>query len=996
MSDAAAYAEGAKQFKVTYKDLRTLFRQEKWLRENCLLAIAAGQGDTSGLQGDDAFAATREEIQRLAHIIFSGNPTDRDYWLGLKAGEPREALEKKYGGLKPCLHGCDAHRLDEVGQPDENRYCWIKGDLSFETLRQAIIEPAERVCIGEQPPPAPAPSVTLDSVRPGSTPWLKNERVPLNTGLVAVIGARGSGKTALVDLIAAGAGALVHPLSESSFLQRATTPQNLLGEATVEEHWADGRVAHAPFAPPPEFDFAEEPASVAYLSQQFVDRLCSSSGLAVELRKEIERVIFDQREKTNRFDTTSFTALSSVLLDPIRHRRTQQAGSIASLSTKIATEQRLMDQLDSLRTARKSANEALTKQNEELKKLVPKGKEDRAKRLASLEEACTNAEGKVESLNKRLNALANLLADTEIERNQAEPERFAAMQERFVDSGLSEDEWKAFRQEFVGDVDFVVATAKTGATKAIKLLEDGDPAKPVDTQTTPLTDWPLASLRAERDRVKKEVGLDAELQKKYNQLKKAIDDGNTALKKTDATIKNAEGADERRKKLLQSRRDAYRDLFKTFVEEMDVLAKLYDPLHQQMQGAQGALARLRFGVRRIVDLTAWVRAGEALLDLRKTSRFQGHGKLAEAAGKTLLAAWQKGDAEQVATAMHEFVTENFKELLRAIPTAYAGPAQAEWRRKVGDWLYSCDHIAIEYGLEYDGTNVEHLSPGTRGIVLLLLYLAIDRHDRRPLLIDQPEENLDPKSVFLDLVPHFREARRRRQVVIVTHNANLVVNTDADQVIVASASPSVDGGLPDITYTMGSLENPTIRHAVCDILEGGERAFMERERRYRLQWEQILEDTAAPPPPVAPAPTKTLHFAYGSNLGLAQMKARCPHHRVLGRATLAGYRWIISKRGYANIVVSSSDSVEGVVYELSAADVASLDVHEGVSAGAYVKHNLGVRLDGTTVEAMVYLDPITEEGTPTTEYARRINVGIVDAALSPDYVARHIRKFVPAT
>src|SRR5438034_5745995 len=102
----------------------------------------------------------------------------------------------------------------------------------------------------------------------------------------------------------------------------------------------------------------------------------------------------------------------------------------------------------------------------------------------------------------------------------------------------------------------------------------------------------------------------------------------------------------------------------------------------------------------------------------------------------------------------------------------------------------------------------------RGIVLLLLYLAIDRRDRRPLIIDQPEENLDPKSVFDELVPHFREARKRCQVIIVTHNANLVVNTDADQVIVASSEPAPQGGLPTVTYYCGSLENERIRTTVC--------------------------------------------------------------------------------------------------------------------------------------------------------------------------------------
>ena len=85
---------------------------------------------------------------------------------------------------------------------------------------------------------------------------------------------------------------------------------------------------------------------------------------------------------------------------------------------------------------------------------------------------------------------------------------------------------------------------------------------------------------------------------------------------------------------------------------------------------------------------------------------------------------------------------------------------------------------------------------------------------------------------------FREARKRRQVIVVTHNANLVVNTDADQVVVATSIRTPEFDLPSISYRSGSLENPNIRRSVCDILEGGERAFLERERRYRLHWGEI--------------------------------------------------------------------------------------------------------------------------------------------------------------
>jgi hypothetical protein len=157
----------------------------------------------------------------------------------------------------------------------------------------------------------------------------------------------------------------------------------------------------------------------------------------------------------------------------------------------------------------------------------------------------------------------------------------------------------------------------------------------------------------------------------------------------------------------------------------------------------------------------------------------------------------------------------------------------QWIVDFGRWLFSTDHVRVHYSIEYEGVPITQLSPGTRGIVLLLLYLALDLEDSRPLIIDQPEENLDPKSVFSELVELFRDARLRRQVIIVTHNANLVVNTDVDQVIVASCSKPGAGSPPEFKYISGGLEDPVIRGHVCDILEGGEDAFKQRAKRLRV-------------------------------------------------------------------------------------------------------------------------------------------------------------------
>jgi hypothetical protein len=248
----------------------------------------------------------------------------------------------------------------------------------------------------------------------------------------------------------------------------------------------------------------------------------------------------------------------------------------------------------------------------------------------------------------------------------------------------------------------------------------------------------------------------------------------------------------------------------------------------------GTATRLRFSVSRLVDLNAWIEAGKEHFDLRMEGNLRGHHALYKAAKKKLYRAWLNDDANAVSAAMQEFIRENIAEITKLKPPKILSNIDVgAWKQRVAAWLYSTSHISLSYSMTYDNVPIERLSPGTRGIVLLLLYLVIDKKDKRPLLIDQPEENLDPRSVYQELVEVFRETRKRRQVIIVTHNANLVVNADADQVIVATPTPNASGGLPTVTYESGSLENPEIRKAVCQILEGGERAFMDRERRYRL-------------------------------------------------------------------------------------------------------------------------------------------------------------------
>jgi len=139
----------------------------------------------------------------------------------------------------------------------------------------------------------------------------------------------------------------------------------------------------------------------------------------------------------------------------------------------------------------------------------------------------------------------------------------------------------------------------------------------------------------------------------------------------------------------------------------------------------------------------------------------------------------------------------------------------------------------------------------------------------------------------------------------------------------------------------------------------------------------------------------LYFAYGSNMANGQMLERCPQHSKKGFAVLRGYRWIINRRGFANVVKSENDEVEGILFALSPTDEASLDSREGVAKGSYHKVYLPVLQAHHGQIALVYIDPITAEGKPAADYIERMNEALADAGLSEDYVQRYIRPFIPA-
>ncbi len=137
------------------------------------------------------------------------------------------------------------------------------------------------------------------------------------------------------------------------------------------------------------------------------------------------------------------------------------------------------------------------------------------------------------------------------------------------------------------------------------------------------------------------------------------------------------------------------------------------------------------------------------------------------------------------------------------------------------------YLRVEPVISYGGRPLERLSVGQKGTVYLCLKLATQAFTQ-PLIFDQPEDDLDNEFIIEELVEIFRGIKQFRQVILVTHNANLVINADAEQVVVAE---NADGALK---YSSGSLEAEATNKAVRRILEGGDEAFLKRELRYNLK------------------------------------------------------------------------------------------------------------------------------------------------------------------
>jgi len=205
------------------------------------------------------------------------------------------------------------------------------------------------------------------------------------------------------------------------------------------------------------------------------------------------------------------------------------------------------------------------------------------------------------------------------------------------------------------------------------------------------------------------------------------------------------------------------------------------------------------------------------------------------------------DNRQVEVAGYEGVESEFTELLKLYGRVASGDSSAidalvretsrtseEMKAKIKKSqaistgaLYRClysTYFSIVPIVTYKKTALNRLSLGQKATVLLKIYLAQGTH---PIVIDSHDDHLDNEFIMEELVGAIREAKTFRQVILASNNGNVVINSDAEQIIIAQR----DAG--EICYLAGSMENPDIRERALKVLEGGESAFKKRQEKYRI-------------------------------------------------------------------------------------------------------------------------------------------------------------------
>lgn len=793
LSDEAALKEGIKNFKPSYDSFREWYEEETWLNQNSVVIVANSSKDGASGIRENGFLAMRKNIYEFTDMIFSGKDSDIKHFMG--GGErTRKEIIEQYGRVIPCIHGSDAHSFGSIFEPDLRRNCWIKADPTFDGLRQIIYEP-ERVKIQDLSPEHKSEYQTIRRVRYIDTSDEKlfsSDWIPMNKDLNTIIGGKSSGKSMLLYHIANA----INPSEVTNSVQKAkSSTYDNLASVDFEVEWSNGETSKIS-----EFNNDTTDAkAITFIPQLYINQLADNDGKD-DLNTLISRILMQNDEYKAFVESTKskISNLRTQISDKIdrRFNLVEQHKKLTDETQEIGNIKSVEHEIENIKSKsellRKKSN--FTKDDENSYNKLTRKKQYIQKAKAKLESFQTNLNGilsNVEESNKQW--IDDILSDISIKSG-------------FIDSSkVLEDLTKSLDSELTKAFESFIEEVKTKkATIPYRLQE-------INKKLTFVTE----SILPLEGKVQNKTELD--------RLNKQLKDEETKLKQINEKL-NA-------RKIVGQNGIACRSEIDNYYSQ---LVDLYRELCQKVSEYQ---------VDDDIQIEAKLSVDSEKFDVF-TQCFNRTGNI-----KFLLQDLIDNQGK------YHFKLQSICEDIKAISTRIAvkdAPLLRKHATQLDTFkhLYA-DYFKVDYVISYKEDDIVQMSPGKRGLVLLSLMLELS-NSTHPILIDQPEDNLDNRTIYSELKDFVRKCKNKRQIIMVTHNANLVVAADAECVIVADQrgqqNDSSGGAEYRFDYFTGSLElsydNPHgemydqlsdmgIRQHVCHILEGGITAFKERDQKYNL-------------------------------------------------------------------------------------------------------------------------------------------------------------------
>ncbi|MEM5528718.1 TrlF family AAA-like ATPase [Gammaproteobacteria bacterium AS21] len=791
LSPEAALKEGMKNFKPSYDSFRGWYEGETWLKNNSIIVVAnASKDGVSGIR-ENGFMATRKDIYKFTDMIFSGKDSDIKHFMGGE-GRTKSAILSDYERVIPCVNGSDAHDFGKIFDISLRRNCWVKADPTFSGLRQVIYEP-ERVKIQELSPEQKPEYQTIRRVRylDTSTERLfSDDWIPLSKDLNTVIGGKSSGKSMLLYNIAKA----INPSEvKSSILKAKSATYDNLSTVDFEVEWSNGEVSKLSQS----VDSDEK--AITFIPQLYINQLADKDGKG-DLNELISKVLNQNYEYKSFVDSTrsKISILRTQISDKIdkRFELLEQHLKLKEEAQQIGNSESIRQEIERI----KESSEKLRKNSN-----FSREDEEQFNKLIRTRTSIQRAKVKLEAFQSHFNGILTNVEESRLRWIEA------IQSDIKIKSGLSDK--STVLRELKGFLQEELSNAFSAFLKKVEVKQSSIPErlKTVEKKIAIVSESLLP--------------LESKVQDKV-----ALDNLNKQLKAEDQKLKKINEKDRARKVVVQNGVGCRAEI-----------NTLYQEMFSQYQQLSAKISE--YQIDEDIKIEAKLSVNTEKFDVF-TQCFNRNGNLKFLFDRLID---DKGK--------FQFNLDTLCDDISSVSTRIKEKEAPSLRKHATELdafknLYS-DYFEIDYVVSYKDDDIVQMSPGKRGLVLLNLMLELS-NSTYPILIDQPEDNLDNRTIYSELKDFVRKCKKKRQIIMVTHNANLVVAADAECVIIADQKGQQKdsngcsefrfdyfGGSLELSYDSpfgeryNQLSDMGVRQHVCHILEGGITAFKEREQKYNL-------------------------------------------------------------------------------------------------------------------------------------------------------------------